>query len=124
MRIYPHITAIFTLLLVLISPLKAGTREKRIGTFHSPKGFGISAQIDTKNGDEINTFNLYADTYGLLSGRTSDVGIASVTRTIIFCACMISDIAVLRSMLEPDSCVHMCMISKRVFQRRRFQTVE
>ena len=62
MRIYPHITAIFTLLLVLISPLKAGTREKRIGTFHSPKGFGISAQIDTKNGDEINTFNLYADT--------------------------------------------------------------
>lgn len=76
MRIYPHIIAVLTLLLVLISPLEAGTREKRIGMFHSPKGFGISAQIDAKDGDEINTFNLYADTYGLLSGRTSDVGIA------------------------------------------------
>ncbi|HBH21323.1 MAG TPA: hypothetical protein DDX33_04935 [Rikenellaceae bacterium] len=69
-----HITIL--LLFFLVTARTTSAREKRVGLFNSPKGFGLSMQLDSKAGDEISSFNLYGDTYGLLSGRTSDIGLA------------------------------------------------
>lgn len=60
-------------LCLLYTPLRAG--EKRLGAFFSPKGLGLSFQLDNDWGDEIRAFHVFADMYGVYSGRTSDVGI-------------------------------------------------
>ena len=70
--------------LMFLAASLSEAREKRVGLFNSPKGFGLSLQMDNRDADEIRCFNVYADTYGLLSYRTYDVGIsASYTHNYI-----------------------------------------
>lgn len=71
--------------LMFIASSFTEAREKRIGLFNSPKGLGLSLQVDNRNGDEIRCFNVYADCYGVFSARTSDLGLAaSFTHNYIF----------------------------------------
>ncbi len=68
---------IFISLAVLLSfSVSAPARERYLGTFHSPKGFGAGLLVGSEEGSEINLFSLYADMFGVFSGRTKDVGIA------------------------------------------------
>lgn len=83
MCISRHTSAVLALLFASLTLVPA--REKRLGFFNSPKGFGLSLQIDNNAGDEIRTFNLYTDTYGFLSARTNKVGaVFSYTHNYIF----------------------------------------
>ena len=56
--------------------LSAGlsARERLVGLYQSPKGVGVAAIFDTTGGREMNIFTLRTDFYGVLTGRTSDIG--------------------------------------------------
>lgn len=71
-----HLHILYAILFLFACGVPVTAREKRLGTFFSPKGLGVSLQVDNGWGDEIRTFNLYADMYGVYSGRTRDAGIA------------------------------------------------
>jgi len=58
--------------LLLCASLSA--RERLVGLHQSPKGIGVSAIFDTSDGREMNIFTLRTDFYGVLTGRTSDIG--------------------------------------------------
>lgn len=58
----------------LICCLCAFSQEKSAGIFNSPKGFGITFSADTPNYG-FNSFNLYADLTGVLSGKYSTPGV-------------------------------------------------
>lgn len=72
----PRAYILFAAVLFLSAGTSATAREKRTGAFFSPKGLGLSLQVDNDWGDEIRTFNLYADMYGVYSGRTDKPGVA------------------------------------------------
>ena len=63
-------------LLALLLPFGPAARAQgqRVGLFQSPKGFGVTATFDTASGEEMNTVTLRTDFYGLLSGRTKQIG--------------------------------------------------
>lgn len=48
-----------------------------IGIYNSLKGFGIGTAVKSSDGSSISFVNIYADMFGVLSGRTRDVGIAA-----------------------------------------------
>lgn len=54
----------------------APARERYLGVFNSPKGFGAGILVGSPGGSEVNLINVYADMFGVFSGRTKDVGIA------------------------------------------------
>lgn len=55
------------------------------GMYHSPKGVGLSAMLDTDRGQETNILTLRTDFYGVLSGRTREMGgFLSYTHDYIF----------------------------------------
>ncbi|MCR4824024.1 MAG: hypothetical protein K5849_01575 [Bacteroidales bacterium] len=49
-------------------------QERLLGLYQSPRGVGISAVIETEDGLEMNILTVRTDFYGVLSGRTQDVG--------------------------------------------------
>lgn len=51
-------------------------RELPLGLYSSPKGVGVTLILDTPDGREMNLFTLRTDFYGVLGGRTRDVGAA------------------------------------------------
>lgn len=53
----------------------AGAREWSAGLVSSPSGCGILAQSFNSRGNEIDILSITTDFYGLLSGRTDDLGI-------------------------------------------------
>lgn len=68
-------TALVLSCLFLSCIASAQGRSVRAGLLCSPKGAGLSLQIDSPSGSEVEILNLYADVYGLPSERTKDVGI-------------------------------------------------
>ncbi len=60
-------------LLLLCTALR-GQDRVLLGTFHSPKGVGASAIFWSPNGAEMDILTLRTDFYGVLAGRTRDVG--------------------------------------------------
>lgn len=48
-------------------------QDSSFGLFNSPKGFGLAFQKETQPGFDI--LELYADTYGVFSGRCQDPGL-------------------------------------------------
>ncbi len=54
---------------------EADAGERYLGTFHSPKGLGVSALFGSSYDNSFNIINLYADMFGVYSGRTKDVGV-------------------------------------------------
>ncbi len=52
----------------------APAREHYLGTFHSPKGLGVGMLVSSSSENCFNVINLYADMFGVYSGRTKDVG--------------------------------------------------
>ena len=69
----PHI-AILCLALALTTP-EAAAREWSAGLFSSPSGWGLQAQACDRSGTEMDIITLTADAYGLLTGRTGDLGV-------------------------------------------------
>ncbi len=68
-------TALVLSCLFLSCIASAQGRSVRAGLLYSPKGAGLSLQVDSPSGSEVEILNLYADVYGLPSERTKDVGI-------------------------------------------------
>ncbi len=63
---------------------ETAAQERYLGVFNSLKGFGIGAAFKPQDGASMTFINLYADMFGVLSGRTCDTGIAaSLTRDYI-----------------------------------------
>ncbi|MBQ6244972.1 MAG: hypothetical protein IJK55_09710 [Bacteroidales bacterium] len=64
------------LALALMLPCAASHGQGRVlaGTLHSPKGVGATVLLHARNGREMDIFTLRTDFYGLLDGRTRDVG--------------------------------------------------
>ena len=60
--------------LLLLGSVPAGGQTFLAGTFHSPKGVGLSAMLDTDQGRETNILTVRTDFYGVLSGRTREIG--------------------------------------------------
>lgn len=52
-----------------------GQTEVDAGVFSSFKGFGVSARFFRPDSGEFDSINIYADTYGILSGRSSQPGV-------------------------------------------------
>ena len=69
----PHIV-ILCLALVLTTP-EAAAREWSAGLFSSPSGWGLQAQACDRSGTEMDIITLTADAYGLVTGRTGDLGV-------------------------------------------------
>ena len=67
-----HTTFLAVALLLFCPALLA--QERLLGVYQSPKGVGISAVIESNDGQEMNILTLRSDFYGFLSGRTQDVG--------------------------------------------------
>lgn len=64
------------LALALMLPCAASHAQGRLlaGTLHSPKGVGATVLLHARNGREMDIFTVRTDFYGLLAGRTRDVG--------------------------------------------------
>ena len=69
----PHKLLLAAWLLLLGTPLH-GQDRFLLGTFHSPRGVGITAFFVSENAAETDILTLRTDFYGLLAGRTRDVG--------------------------------------------------
>ncbi len=54
----------------------ASGRERYLGAFNSSKGLGAAMLLGSSSGDGFSIVSLYADMFGVFSGRTDDVGIA------------------------------------------------
>ena len=70
---HPHI-AILCLALALATP-EASAREWSAGLFSSPSGWGLQAQTCDRSGTEMDIITLTTDAYGLVTGRTGDLGV-------------------------------------------------
>ena len=66
-------TTFFAVTLLLLCPALSA-QDRLLGVYQSPKGVGISAVIESGEGTEMDILTLRSDFYGLLSGRTTDVG--------------------------------------------------
>lgn len=71
-----HIRLAAVLLLLLSGPLAKG-QEALLGLFQSPKGIGVTAMIGQDWGLETNIITLRTDFYGILGGRTRNMGICA-----------------------------------------------
>ena len=69
-----HIRLAAVLLLLLSGPMAKG-QEALLGFFHAPKGIGVTAMIGPEWGNETNIITLRTDFYGILGGRTRDMGV-------------------------------------------------
>ena len=67
-------TALVLSCLFLSCIASAQGRSVRAGLLCSPKGAGLSLQVDSPSGSEVDILNLYVDVYGLPTERTTDVG--------------------------------------------------
>ena len=70
------------IILMLTAALSAtwsetAAQERYLGVFNSLKGFGIGAAFKPQDGASMTFVNLYADLFGVLSGRTCDIGMAA-----------------------------------------------
>jgi len=70
-----HIGLIAMLVFLLSGP-RAQAQEALLGLYHSPKGIGVTALFGTPGGVEMNILTLRTDFYGLLSGRTEQMGVS------------------------------------------------
>ena len=61
--------------LSLLCTALSGQDRFRLGTLQSPKGVGASAIFFSRGGSEMDYLTLRTDFYGVLAGRTRDVGI-------------------------------------------------
>ena len=72
-------------ILVLTCAISSMAQDKSIGIINSAAGFGVTGQWVVAEGEEMNNANIWIDTYGMLSGRSKNPGIAlSYTRDYIF----------------------------------------
>ena len=69
-----HIRLAAVLLLMLSGPLAKG-QEALLGLFNSPKGIGVTAMVGSDWGNETNIITLRTDFYGILGGRTQNMGV-------------------------------------------------
>lgn len=53
---------------------QAAAREVSAGLSSSPSGFGVMMQIMNHEGSEMDILNISTDMYGVVSGRTGDIG--------------------------------------------------
>ena len=60
--------------LMLPCAVSHGQGRVLAGTLHSPKGVGATVLLQSRSGREMDIFTLRTDFYGLLAGRTRDVG--------------------------------------------------
>ena len=67
-----HTTFLAVALLLFCPALSA--QDRLLGVYQSPKGVGISAVIESGGGQEMDILTLRSDFYGVLSGRTPEVG--------------------------------------------------
>lgn len=72
---YKTAHTLLTGLLLLLCTAVSG-QNRLIGLYQSPKGVGVCAFFDDPGGQETNIITLRTDFYGVLSGRTRDVGAA------------------------------------------------
>ncbi len=72
MRGLRHISLLLAATLAFCSSASAG--ERYLGSFQSPKGLGASLLFGSSSDNCFNVINLYADMFGVFSGRTRDVG--------------------------------------------------
>lgn len=79
--------AVFALLFMSLACQKSSAQEANalcIGTFHSPKGFGLSVQTQPER-PSFDSVSLIADLRGVISGDSGKPGIKlTYTRDIIF----------------------------------------
>ena len=68
-----HTLLVTAALLLSCTALQARERL-RLGMLHSPKGVGVTALFCAPESGEMDIITLRTDFYGLLSGRTRDVG--------------------------------------------------
>ena len=72
------------LLLPLFCPQLRG-QEFLLGLYSSPKGVGVSCMFESRSGKELDLITARTDFYGLLTGRTRDVGVClSYTHDYVF----------------------------------------
>jgi len=69
----PHKLLLGALMLLLCAAAN-GQDRLLLGSFQSPKGFGASIFFVSRDGTETDILTLRTDFYGLLAGRTRDVG--------------------------------------------------
>ena len=71
--------------LLAVSCIAAAAQDYLGGVFQSPRGVGLTFVRDSADGGEMDIFTLRTDFYGLLSGRTRDVGgVLSYSHDYIF----------------------------------------
>jgi len=70
-----HIRLAAALVFLLLGPLAKG-QEAMLGLFQSPKGVGVTALFGRGWGEEMDILTLRTDFYGLLAGRTDQIGIS------------------------------------------------
>lgn len=87
----PHIR-LAAVLFFLLSGLAARGQEAMLGLYQSPKGVGVTAIFGTDWGEEMDILTLRTDFYGLLAGRTEQMGI---------CASYTHDYAIYQLWQEP-----------------------
>ncbi len=68
-------TYLIACLLLASVSATAGAREWSAGLYSSPTGIGLQAQLPSGDGRETDIISVIADTYGLISGRTADIGV-------------------------------------------------
>ena len=69
-----HIRLAAALVFLLLGPAAKG-QEAMLGIFQSPKGIGVTALFGSDWGEEMDILTLRTDFYGLLAGRTQQMGI-------------------------------------------------
>lgn len=67
-------TFLFSCLILTLAYLPAGAREWSAGLYSFPAGHGIQVQTMDDKEEEMDTFIISTDLYGITSGRTADVG--------------------------------------------------
>lgn len=56
-----------------------------LGLYNSPKGFGLHADLNSRDRSTVNSITVYADIYGMSTARTREAGIvASYIQNYIF----------------------------------------
>lgn len=68
-------TYLIACLLLASVTAAAGTKEWSAGLYSSLTGIGLQAQLPSGEGREMDIISVLADTYGLLSGCTTDIGV-------------------------------------------------
>ena len=68
-------TYLIACLLLASVSATAGAREWSAGLYSAPTGIGLQAQLPSGDGRETDIISVIADTYGLISGRTADIGV-------------------------------------------------